>query len=86
MSNTVTVERGLNARFEQPSGPSRLGTDWLVRIKGVVTGVVLVRTYYSCESPTDTERQALAARAAALVSERLQAGWTPQPGAQLEVE
>jgi len=87
MHNTITVKSGLTAHFNQPTGPSRLGTDWAVRIEGVVNGVVLVRTYYSSEHPTEAEKQALADKAAALVAEKLNTGWTPQPaGTHLEVE
>ena len=84
--NTITVEKGLAAHFKQPSGPSRPGVDWMVRIAGEQAGVVIVRTYFSSSTPQESEKPALADKAASLVRQKLEQGWTPQPGVSLEVE
>ena len=84
--NTITVEKGLAAHFKQPSGPSRPGVDWMVRIAGEQAGVVIVRTYFSSSTPQESEKPALADKAASLVRQKLQQGWTPQPGVSLEIE
>jgi hypothetical protein len=86
MSNTITVEKGLAAHFKQLAGPSRPGVDWMVRIAGDQSGVVIVRTYFSSSPPQESEKPALANKAASLVRQKLEQGWTPQPGASLEVE
>ena len=85
MSNTITVEQGLAAHFKQPSGESRPGVDWAVRISGARAGVVLVRTYFSSSPPQQSEQQAMADRAVRFVQRKLEQGWIPEPGV-LEAE
>jgi hypothetical protein len=78
MSNTVTIEQGLTAYFKQPSGPSRPGIDWAIRISGERTGTVIVRTYFSSPSPQQSEQQALANKAMLFVKKKLAEGWIPE--------
>jgi hypothetical protein len=85
ITNTITVEKGLAAHFKQPTGPSRPGLDWAVRISGERAGTVIVRTYFSSDPPQEAENPALADRAASLVRRRLEQGWRPEPGSFLEV-
>jgi hypothetical protein len=80
MSNTVTVENGLAAHFKQASGRSRYGIDWVVRITGARDGVVIVRTYFSSDMPTEAEKRALAEKAVRFVQRKLELGWLPWPG------
>ena len=80
MSNTITVENGLAAHFKQPTGRSRYGIDWVVRITGARDGVVLVRTYFSSDMPSEAEKKALAAKAVLFVQRKLQQGWLPWAG------
>jgi hypothetical protein len=80
MSNTVTVENGLAAHFKQATGRSRYGIDWVVRITGARDGVVIVRTYFSSDMPTEAEKKALAEKAVRFVQRKLELGWLPRPG------
>jgi hypothetical protein len=77
MSSRVTIGQGLTAYFKQPSGPSRPGIDWVVQITGEQAGTVLVRTYFSSNPPRETERQALADKAARFITKKLATGWLP---------
>jgi hypothetical protein len=77
MSNTITIEQGLTAYFKQPSGPSRPGIDWAIRISGDRTGTVMVRTYFSSASPQQSEQQALANKAVSFIQKKLAEGWVP---------
>lgn len=47
--------------------------------------MVIVRTYFSSDPPQETEKPSLAERAASLVRQKLEQGWTPEPGSFLEV-
>jgi hypothetical protein len=85
MNNTISLEKGLTAYFKQPSGPSRPGIDWAVRISGERTGTVIVRTYFSSATPQLSEQQALANKAILFVQKKLAEGWIPNSDA-LEVE
>ena len=85
MDNTVTVEKGLAAHFKQPSGESRPGVDWAVRIAGERTDTVIVRTYFSSSPPQQTEQKALADKAVLFIQRKLEQGWIPEPG-MLEAE
>jgi hypothetical protein len=58
----------------------------MVRITGERAGVVIVRTYFSSSPPQESEKPALADKAASLVRQKLEQGWTPQAGSSLEVE
>ena len=80
MSETVTVEKGLAAYFKQPSGSSRPGVDWAIRITGARDGVVVVRTYFSSNPPQDIEKKDLAEKAVRFVQRKLEQGWIPWPG------
>ena len=80
MSSTVTVEQGLSAYFKQPSGPSRPGVDWAVRISGEKAVTVIVRTYFSSTPPQEAEKEDMAARAADFIRRKLAQGWIPAPG------
>ena len=80
MTSTITIENGLAAYFKQPSGPSRAGVDWAVRIAGERAGMVIVRTYFSSSPPQETEKQALADKAVQFIHKKLGQGWVPQPG------
>jgi len=80
LKNIVAVEKGLVAHFKQPSGPSRRGVDWMVRISGDSAGVVVVRTYFSSDSASEDEKQSLARKATELVRTKLEQGWVPAPG------
>jgi hypothetical protein len=80
MSNTITVENGLAAHFKQPTGRSRYGVDWVIRITGARDGVVLVRTYFSSDMPAEAEKKALADKAVLFVQRKLEQGWLPWPG------
>jgi hypothetical protein len=80
MENTITIEKGLAAHFKQPSGQSRPGVDWAVRISGARAGTVIVRTYFSSSPPRQSEQQALASKAIFFIQKKLAQGWIPQPG------
>lgn len=86
MANTITVEPGLAAHFKQLSGPARPGVDWVVQISGARAGTVIVRTYFSSDPPQEAEKPALANRAASLVRQRLEQGWTPESGSFLQMD
>jgi mannose/cellobiose epimerase-like protein (N-acyl-D-glucosamine 2-epimerase family) len=86
MNNNITVEQGLSAHFKQPTGPSRPGVDWAVRIEGETPGKVIVRTYFSSTPPREAEKKSLADKAARFVAQKLEQGWTPQQGGILEVD
>jgi hypothetical protein len=86
MKNTVTVENGLAAYFKWPTGQSRPGIDWAIRIEGERAGMVIVRTYFTSNPPQETEKKVLSEKAAAFVSQKLEQGWIPQPGTLLEIE
>lgn len=86
MNNKITVEKGLSAYFKQPSGKSRPGVDWAVRIEGETPGTVLVRTYYKASAPKESEKKTLAEKAVRFVAQKLEQGWTPQAGGLLEVD
>jgi hypothetical protein len=86
MSGTITVEKGLAAYFKQPSGESRPGVDWLVRISGARAGTALVRTYFSTSPPQEAEKQLLAAKAVAFIRNKLEQSWIPKSGVFLEAE
>jgi len=77
MSNTITAEKGLVADFKQPSGQSRPGVDWAVRIAGEIADTVIVRTYFSSNPPQEAEKKALADKAVLFVQWKLEQGWTP---------
>ncbi len=85
MNSTITIENGLAAYFKQPSGPSRPGIDWTIRISGERAGTAMVRTYFSSDPPQDSEQQALADKAIRLIQKKLAEGWIPQ-GGLLEAE
>jgi hypothetical protein len=78
MNYTIKVERGLTAYFKQPSGQSRPGVDWAVRIEGERSCTVIVRTYFSSNPPQETEKIALADKATLYVRKKLEQGWIPQ--------
>ena len=80
MSNTVTVENGFAGHFKQATGRSRYGIDWVVRITGGRDGVVIVRTYFSSDMPTEAEKKVLADKAVLFVQRKLEQGWLPWPG------
>ena len=80
MSNTVTVENGLAGHFKQATGRSRFGTDWVLRITGARDGVVIVRTYFSSDMPSEAEKKALADKAVHFVKRKLEQGWLPWAG------
>jgi hypothetical protein len=80
LKNTITTEQSLVAHFKQPSGPSRRGVDWMVRISGEHNLVVIVRTYFSSDAASEDEKQLLARRATELVRTKLEQGWTPVRG------
>ncbi len=80
MSTTVTVENGLAGHFKQATGRSRFGTDWVLRITGARDGVVIVRTYFSSDMPSEAEKKALADKAVQFVKRKLEQGWLPWPG------
>ena len=77
MNYRVTVDRGLAAHFKQPSGPSHPGIDWMLRIEGPKSGVVIVRTLFAGAGATEEEKAATAQRALDLVQQKLEAGWDP---------
>jgi hypothetical protein len=77
MSNTVKIEKGLTAYFKQPTGSSRPGVDWVVQITGDQAGTVVVRTYFPTSPPRETEKPALADKAARFITKKLAAGWLP---------
>jgi len=79
MNSTITIEEGLAAHLKQPSGRSRPGVDWAVRIAGERAGVIIVRTYFSSDPPQAEEKQALADKAVLFVQRKLEQGWIPQP-------
>jgi hypothetical protein len=78
MGNTISVEQGLVAHCKQPSGQSRLGVDWAVRIVGIPAGTVIVRTYFSSSTAQEAEKKALADKAVRFVQKKLEQGWIPQ--------
>jgi hypothetical protein len=85
MNYRVTVERGLVAHFKQPSGPSRPGVDWIVRVEGQKKGVI-VRTYLTSAGATEEEKVRLSQRALELVQKKIESGWDPAtPAGMLEV-
>ena len=87
MENTITIEKGLAAHFNQSAGSSRPGVAWTIRISGARAGTVIVRTYYSSDPPQQSEQQALANKAMHFVQEKLEQGWIPpQPTDFLEAE
>jgi len=86
MNNTITVEQGLSAYFKQPSGKSRPGVDWAVRVEGEKAGRVIVRTYFRSGKPQESEKKTLAESAVRFVAQKLEEGWTPQQGGMLEVD
>lgn len=74
---TVSLLQGLQAHFKQPSGPSRLGTDWAISIASAAgERRVLVRTYADDvgQIPQDQE----ARLALEFVQRLLDSGWTPE--------
>ncbi len=77
MSSTVTVTSGLAAHFKQPKGPSRPGVDWVVQIAGEQAATIIVRTYFSTDPPRETEKAALAEKAARFITTKLSTGWFP---------
>lgn len=84
-SGTITIERGLAAHFKQPSGESRPGVDWALRVTGESAGVILVRTYYASNPPQQSEQQVMADRAVRFIQQKLAQGWIPEPGALVEI-
>jgi hypothetical protein len=86
MNDKITILQGLSAYFKQPSGPSRPGVDWAVRIEGERACTVFVRTYFRSGAPNETEKKTLADKAARFVAQKLEQGWAPQAGAMLEVD
>jgi hypothetical protein len=85
MRYRITVERGLAAHFNQPSGPSRPGVDWIVRIEGQKKGII-VRTYLTSAGASEEERARLAKQAVELIQKKIDAGWDPaSPTGVLEV-
>jgi hypothetical protein len=86
MNNTVTVTNGLTAYFKQPNGPSRPGIDWAVQITGERAATVMVRTYFSSDPPRETEKPALAERAARFITKKLATGWSPLTEKFLEAD
>lgn len=84
-NSTITVEQGLAAHFKQPTGESRPGVDWAVRITGERACVVLVRTYFSSSPPQQSEKRAMADRAIHFIQEKLERGWIPEQGEMLEI-
>jgi len=80
MNNSVTVENGLAGHFKQDTGRSRFGIDWVIRITGGRGGVVIVRTYFSSDTPQEAEKQALADKAVLFVQRKLEQGWLPWAG------
>src|SRR5437660_9457800 len=80
VNDAIIVESGLAAHFKQPSGESRPGVDWAVRIAGKRAGTVIVRTYFSSQPPQETEKKALAEQAMLFIQRKLDQGWIPEPG------
>ena len=78
----LSVSSGLQAHFNQPAGPSRPGTDWVVQLKeGSVERRLMVRTYAD-----RTKRLAAnehAAAAIAYVSQLLEGGWSANESDQV---
>jgi hypothetical protein len=86
MSNTVTVKNGLKAYFKQPNGVSRPGVDWAIQITGEQAVTVVVRTYFSTDPPRETERPAMAEKAARFIAKKLATGWFPGTEKFLEAD
>jgi hypothetical protein len=72
----VRAVRGLRAHFNQPSGPSRPGTDWVVALTNS-TGErqILVRTYADEVGERSPAQEA--ELAVEYVGHLIQNGWTP---------
>jgi hypothetical protein len=86
MNSKITLEKGLSAYFKQPSGPSRPGVQWFVQIYGQQESLVLVRTYYSSNSPQESEKQEMAEKAIRVVKQKLEQGWIPKQEEFLEAD
>jgi hypothetical protein len=71
----VSVLNGLSAHFEQPSGPSKAGTDWAVWLtNGAGERRILVRIY---EDNLAKGPKAQAKAVLKCVASLLQSGWYP---------
>lgn len=77
MNYKITVEQGLAAHFKQATGPSRPGIDWMIKIEGPKSGVVIVRTYLKAAVATEQEKVLLSERALDLVQRKIETGWDP---------
>ena len=75
----MRVEAGPNAYFNQPSGPSRPGTDWRIGLKhGDETHTVLVRTYSDQAAPElAKDSQFMSNTAMRYLNDLLNSGWNP---------
>jgi hypothetical protein len=80
VANTVTIDKALFAHFNQPSGPSKPGAMWAVRVAGEQSGIVMVRTLFSCNSPTEAEKKEKSDKAIQFVVQKLEQGLKLQPG------
>ncbi len=78
--NTIAVETGLSAHFKQPNGPSRAGIDWLLRVSGERSQVVIVRTLANAASITEPEKVAMADKAVRYLKAKIETGWSPVSG------
>jgi hypothetical protein len=72
----VRALQGLQAHFNQPSGPSRPGADWMISLANSAgERKILVRTYADDVGPLSPEQEAQLA--VEYVGHLIQAGWSP---------
>jgi hypothetical protein len=80
LNGTIQVEQAMFVHFKQPSGPSRPGALWHVKIAGDIVGAVGVRSYLPKARPDDSEIKAVTEKVVNFVFEKLRHGWRPPLG------
>jgi hypothetical protein len=56
---------------------------WAVRIAGERSGIVMVRTLFSCNRPDEAEKKEKSDKAMKFILEKLGQGWSPEPGGSM---
>jgi hypothetical protein len=86
MYYSISIKKGLSAYLKLPTGSSRPGVIWFVKIEGERNATVMVRSFFPTDRTDREEELALANRAEILVREKLATGWFPDADTMLEVE
>ena len=73
----ISISNGLSAHFNQPTGPSRAGTDWVVNLEcDGETKALLVRSYQ--DETGDQQPAQIASAITHFIQQKINGGWDPE--------